>query len=284
MAALIDDQNFTCGICLELAEDAVETTCCHQLFCKKCTTDIDSCPICRKHLEVGPSHFVRRIIGQIKKPCLFCEDLFELGEMKSHQERCGKRPVQCLFDFCDFSGSKVEFLDHLVVIHDSDLVNKNFKMVSTCTVDVGSKVNERDLICRKDNNAGREARLGASGKYYCGRASDTRCGCCNGRCGPSDGCNCSSCFRLDLATRSMPSGYVVNKEGFASRAGDVWQGRVRFYCGRKVMASRTVSGCYTDGWCGDDDGENCASCGIVQQQVEVGGCYHGISNTCLQGC
>ncbi|XP_063970630.1 E3 ubiquitin-protein ligase HERC2-like [Lytechinus pictus] len=46
------------------------------------------------------------------------------------------------------------------------------------------------------NSAGFPARKGETGKYYCGRRVLT-CTCCEGRCGPTKGCNCSSCQKLD---------------------------------------------------------------------------------------
>lgn len=34
--------------------------------------------------------------------------------------------------------------------------------------------------------------------FYCGKKRDTQCGLrvCNTKCGPKDGCNCSSCGKL----------------------------------------------------------------------------------------
>lgn len=48
------------------------------------------------------------------------------------------------------------------------------------------------------NDKGREAKLGENGKYFCGGILGTNCMCCNGYCGPSNGCNCSSCMKLDI--------------------------------------------------------------------------------------
>ncbi|EDV24531.1 uncharacterized protein TRIADDRAFT_56425 [Trichoplax adhaerens] len=46
------------------------------------------------------------------------------------------------------------------------------------------------------NSSGAIARKGKSGHFYCGRRVLT-CTCCDGFCGPNDGCNCGPCRRLD---------------------------------------------------------------------------------------
>ena len=58
-----------------------------------------------------------------------------------------------------------------------------------------------DRIGKMVNGAGRAARLGASGKYYCAGRLETKCSCCDGYCGPENGCNCTACMRLDIASR-----------------------------------------------------------------------------------
>lgn len=47
-----------------------------------------------------------------------------------------------------------------------------------------------DRIAKTTNGAGKVSRLGASGKYYCGGRLETKCSCCDGYCGPENGCNC----------------------------------------------------------------------------------------------
>ena len=43
--------------------------------------------------------------------------------------------------------------------------------------------------------------LGETGKYYCGRRLIS-CQCCDGVCGPNDGCNCTSCSQLDIEDKN----------------------------------------------------------------------------------
>ena len=118
-----------------------------------------------------------------------------------------------------------------------------------------------DRIATVQNGAGRRARLGSSGKFYCGgRLDGSRCFCCNGYCGPSNGCNCSSCMLLDVQKRQLPRGWLVNCEGASARYTSETPGV--FYCGRMVMQDNPR----TDGYCGPTNGEPCPACRRLNQQ------------------
>jgi hypothetical protein len=207
------------------------------------------------------------MVGNIEKPCEYCQEMFQRANLKSHMEVCIEKPIVCILAGCSFSGIKEATLNHLITAHAKELTSENYKIVPRNNSNEPSS--SGDLICRKTNSFGRHARLGETGKYYCEGRLDTGCRCCDGYCGPTNGCNCTACFRLDLSSRNLPRGYFINKLGYPVRKGEVWLGRQRYYCGRKCMPRNTQ----TDGWCGDDDGENCVDCKIIQIQLEVGGCY-----------
>ena len=59
-------------------------------------------------------------------------------------------------------------------------------------------------------------------------------------------------MQLDLISRNLQKGWLINREGFASRKGSTGQ----FYCGRNVL--KNVPNC--DEYCGPTDGPNCYSC------------------------
>lgn len=56
-ASSLSDDRWVCPICLDIFEDAIETPCCHNLFCERCLilasidnelqTKVD-CPLCNK--------------------------------------------------------------------------------------------------------------------------------------------------------------------------------------------------------------------------------------------
>ena len=54
------------------------------------------------------------------------------------------------------------------------------------------------MIGGKLNSDGRLAKIGDTGKYYCADMNTVcKCGGCNGKCGPNNGCNCDACQALD---------------------------------------------------------------------------------------
>ncbi len=118
-----------------------------------------------------------------------------------------------------------------------------------------------DRIEKTRNKFGRYARLGSSGKFYCGGELDgSRCACCNGRCGPSNGCNCSGCMLLDVQKQKLPRGWLVNREGASARCSP--ENPTKFYCGRMVMTHDIR----TDGYCGPTNGEQCNACLKLNEQ------------------
>jgi hypothetical protein len=120
-----------------------------------------------------------------------------------------------------------------------------------------------DRLEKTRNKFGRYARLGSTGKFYCGGELDGfRCSCCNGKCGVSNGCNCSGCMLLDVQKKQLPHGWLVNRDGAsARRSGD---GSEKFYCGRMVMTHDTR----TDGYCGPTNGEQCVACQRLNEQQD----------------
>ncbi|CAF3302073.1 unnamed protein product [Rotaria sp. Silwood2] len=114
----------------------------------------------------------------------------------------------------------------------------------------------------KVNKYGRVATIGVTGKYYCGDYLDViRCCCCDGRCGPGNGCNCSGCMELDIENRRLPKGALVNRDGAPASRSRI-DGKT-FYCGRPVL-TRTN---YCDGYCGPNNGPQCYACQALNEQT-----------------
>ena len=66
-------------------------------------------------------------------------------------------------------------------------------------------------------------------------------------------------MKLDVESRRLPRGCLVNRVGSPSRKGET----KLFYCGKRVMEN--VKGC--DGYCGPTNGPNCGPCKILQDQA-----------------
>ena len=87
-----------------------------------------------------------------------------------------------------------------------------------------------------------------------------RCSCCDGNCGPTNGCNCSLCMKLDVKARKLPKGWYVNRDGCSCRKS---KETGHMYCGRLVMQNQ--QNC--DGYCGPTNGPNCEPCRILHNQL-----------------
>lgn len=101
---------FACPICLEVCEEAVETPCCHNLFCRGCLLSdehiINRCPICKCELNshrVNPNVPIRRMIDDLPFTCRFdgCGANLRRRDRQRHESVCGFHPVFCrLSDKC----------------------------------------------------------------------------------------------------------------------------------------------------------------------------------------
>jgi hypothetical protein len=240
----IDDQ-LACKVCYELTVDILETVCCHQLLCASCIACLTSCPVCRNpRLAANTNVVIKRMVGSLPATCE-CGYVTTREGLKPHEaSSCPIKQFTCSVASCAYSGRLSEFLTHVIAQHPQETI-KAFTSAPS---------NEpRDCIGRRGN-----ARLGSNGKYYCGQRLNGSCTCCNGFCGPTNGCNCEACMRLDIEARALPPLHLVNKEGRTSRPnGGFW------YCGAKVL-SASIS---CDGWCGPSNGPQCRVCELLQRQV-----------------
>ncbi|XP_047126381.1 E3 ubiquitin-protein ligase NRDP1 [Hydra vulgaris] len=254
--------DLTCPICLDIADDAVETECCGHIFCEKCAKNVNSCPLCnRVPLSFRITLFGRRLIGNLPKKCdnEGCGKDVARSEFNRHKLLCEFLIKKCYIPTCSFESIKKNLMNHLLTSHSDSVIKILEEHYSTSSSNEIS--NSKSFISTKINSKGRQARLGATGKYYCSGKLDlaSKCQCCDGNCGPDNGCNCTSCMALDISTRKLPSGWYVNKEGFPCVKGNSG----KFYCGRKMDLESS------DGFCGPGDGPNCMSCEIIGFEESV---------------
>ena len=278
------EESFNCPICLDVCNDPVESSCCKNLFCLECSSSLNSeCSFCRKNCRFERSTLARRLIDKLPLSCEHCKLKTCRGNLQSHYNNCEEYPINCPIDQCESSKiSKSKIIEHIMNRHKSEVIKRlpaildvfndsskvfnsqavynqshslpTLKAGVSNTQSLNSLNAETNIsIEAKTNSKGNVARIGQSGKYYCGKDLDrVDCRCCNGSCGPTNGCNCSACMQLDLFSRNLPKGWLVNREGYPSRKGSTGS----FYCGRCVM--KNVPNC--DGFCGPTNGPNCDSC------------------------
>ncbi|XP_055344526.1 uncharacterized protein LOC129592499 [Paramacrobiotus metropolitanus] len=248
-----------CGICLELAVKAVESTCCHKIFCSQCVLRLrdDRCPNCREDdFDSVDSHLARRIINDFPAHCHFCQAAVTRGNVDDHMAMCDDRMTQCTAPGFKYTGNPKGFIDHIAGSHSDQLLKNAVALFMRSPVEG----EDGDRIRIRDNPDGNVARQGASGKYYCGKALNGNCRCCDGFCGPDNGCNCQACMKLDIAARCLPKGYLVNKEGATCRKGTTGL----YYCGRRVLVGKDDC----DGHCGPTNGPNCSACKMLDVQAD----------------
>ncbi|KAK6190887.1 hypothetical protein SNE40_002658 [Patella caerulea] len=255
------EDNFICAICLEVADAAVETSCCHHIFCESCLDRLqdNACPTCRARYTATPSFLARRIIGGLEIECIYnCGIKLTRSEKKSHELTCPKKVFSCSAKACGFEGTRDAFLNHLHTEHPDALLKGSSKLFEDeVPIDASNPYVNNDRI-KTLYAAGHPVRLGETGKYYCMQQLDGHCSCCNGYCGPTNGCNCSSCMKKDVDVRVLPRGWLVNRDGAPCRKGTTG----KYYCGRRVMTDDRR----TDGYCGPTNGNNCRACRIIDKK------------------
>ena len=107
----------------------------------------------------------------------------------------------------------------------------------------------------KKNFYERVSRIGKTGKYYCGKKM-AKCDCCNGVCGPTNGCNCVGCMSLDIESRKLPKWHFVNQEGATCK---LTEGVV--YCGRWLEEMKAH--------CAPEGGPNCIACRNLENKLKT---------------
>lgn len=170
---LID--SMTCPICFEIAENAVETSCCHQVYCEYCLSIVGNkpCPQCRQQFTMLVSHISRRIIGSMPVHCVFkgCEAKVMRSELKDHEAKCTYRLYSCPSPRCLFEGLRDTFAVHLATDHQYKLLESAAKIFEETPCSTGATQNE-DRITTRENGRGDICRLGSTGKFYCGKRID----------------------------------------------------------------------------------------------------------------
>ena len=247
---------FNCCICLDVAEEAVETDCCGQLFCDKCLAPLREkpCPQCRaKPLIVRPNKFARRAIANFTVPCPNgCSEIISQTAMTSHMESCEKKIYSCRGPKCEFTGNRKQYFDHLTSEHVRHLAKNGHQIFAEIDGnELGEDWRQKSIEQKSSfmNGAGYIARYGKTGKYYCGQKDRS-----NFTCGPSTGNNCVPCMKLDLEARGLSKGWLVNKSGAPTQLSS----RGKFHCGRRIGRIGGI-----DPYCHPRHGGQCEDCAIT---------------------
>jgi hypothetical protein len=248
-------ETLRCPVCFEVPYDPVVTECCNKIVCNSCMKQMKSmCPYCREVCNYSASLVIQRMLNNVDHECEYCKEKIKKGEIKSHNLKCEKYQQNC--PSCKNKFDQASLMNHLSEEHREELMrNLNFIADNFKLKNFGK--NEIKIDTTQNANF-MMAKLGISGKYYCGtNLSGPRCVCCDGVCGGKfmNGCNCAACMELDLKARNLPKGHwLVNADGFNAKKSSK---NGLFYCGRRVLTGNRS--------CGPDAGENCESCNKLNE-------------------
>jgi hypothetical protein len=129
--------NMKCPICLTIADDPCESSCCGHLFCSFCVKKIkyQKCPICRdENVEFSPNIFVKNIMKELKVECRYgCNEIINLSDLKIHRFYCNESKFNCTIEKCEYVGERNDILAHLKEKHCDKimLMAENFPKLKT---------------------------------------------------------------------------------------------------------------------------------------------------------
>lgn len=200
------ESSITCFYCLEIAKDPVEFLCCFNICCEDHISQLKECSFCRKPLQSRPSVVLRRMIGDLAIFCELCNCKTTRSQISNHMKNCPNRLERCLI--CQANIKRSEVVSHAIEFHENTILEAYYGGLSKA-----KGIEERKVEYRECINMSKKAKIGESGKYYCGIRQIVACKCCDGKCGKDNGCNCVDCMILDIKARGLPKGYLVNSSG-----------------------------------------------------------------------
>ncbi|XP_066917452.1 TNF receptor-associated factor 6-like [Clytia hemisphaerica] len=111
------ESHYSCPICLDIADDAVECTNCFKIYCGECTEGINACPSCRCTPSAWqPSRNARQFIGNLKTDCPNdgCKEKPTRSNLQVHLEKCEWSLIACSSDGCDKRIKQSGMVEHLL--------------------------------------------------------------------------------------------------------------------------------------------------------------------------
>ena len=108
-------EELKCPICLDLVNDAKQTSCGH-VFCAGCIKTLNSCPICKVECQIFPDNRTMRQVRNLQVKCLNskrgCKWQGDLGECDDHMTRkCSFEEIPCPLE-CGVRGQRLKMKDH----------------------------------------------------------------------------------------------------------------------------------------------------------------------------
>ena len=108
-------EELKCPICLELVNDAKQTSCGH-VFCARCIKVLNQCPVCRVKCQIFPDNRTMRQVRNLQVKCLNskqgCKWQGDLGDCDDHMtNKCLAEATPCPMK-CGLRGQRHKMRDH----------------------------------------------------------------------------------------------------------------------------------------------------------------------------
>lgn len=148
-------QNLRCPICLAIADDPYESSCCGHLFCNKCIKSIKhlNCPICRSsRVNFRENFFIRNLFNNVGVICPYgCKKSIQISHSKLHRYECEEAMFKCEINNCQYEGKKDEATQHFLDEHCDQMVilSENFASLKN-TYDKHSIFDKINKIQKKE--------------------------------------------------------------------------------------------------------------------------------------
>lgn len=115
--SVVAEEFFSCMICLDPAVDAVESLCCHKVFCDQCAKYCldQPCPNCRTNsFDVTPSFSVRQFLGNLEINCSNdrCNMKTIRSNLADHLSICEFSVVKCKNNGCPVGIVRKDLNEH----------------------------------------------------------------------------------------------------------------------------------------------------------------------------
>lgn len=204
-SAIIDQSDFQCNICYEIADEALESECCHKLFCKHCLQSIvrNQCPVCRASpFKTKQNVYLHRMICKLPIACSVegCKAKVTRGNLADHIATEHKT-YSCpggKFGLCQHFTARNydDFIAHLSQCHRDKLLENCERLFE------GSTNNKQPATTPPSTNSSQSPPLSPASErelleLYASIAPSVQRGClCGGR-------GCGS--RVATNSNSMPS-------------------------------------------------------------------------------
>ena len=119
-------KHLKCAVCSDIAENAIETCCCCQLFCEKCYGFGEYCKFCKKPSQIQIPRVLHKIIEDLPAMCSHsgCSVRIRRPELRDHEAKCDYQLKTCVFHNCNHMCRNRDMLEHVIAAHPAEALSR----------------------------------------------------------------------------------------------------------------------------------------------------------------